>query len=96
MGAHWTAESTAPGRQRWQGPHGAAQASIPTSMRAVCPGVESAACSRRCRSAWSQPRATPVRGKHDELEARDEVEEDVEDDEEDASRRVEDAGQHTR
>jgi hypothetical protein len=37
-----------------------------------------------------------VRGEHDELEARDEVEEDVEDDEEDASRRVEDAGQHTR
>ena len=44
----------------------------------------------------SQPRAAPVRGEHEELEAGDKVEEDVEDDEEDAPRRAEEAGQQTR
>jgi len=37
-----------------------------------------------------------VRGEHEELEAGDEVEEDVEVDEEDAPRRAEEAGQQTR
>ena len=44
----------------------------------------------------SQPGAVPVRGERGELEAGDEVEEEVEVDEEGVSRRVEDAGQHTR